>query len=110
MRSLCLYVGRVFGVALVTVLPSVAGIVSTTGSVDLISPPASVANAALESDTLIRLFVERTNFTLPQAAPLDVNEPGTYSPGGPDFIGSFTLAAGLLVDSYHLHFDAAGGG
>jgi hypothetical protein len=112
MRSLCLYVGRVFGVALVTVLPSVAGIVSNTGSVDLISPPASVAANAFQSDTLVRLFAERASFSLPQAAPVDVNAPGTYSPGGPDLIGSFTLPVGLLVDSYYLHFDPtpSGGG
>ncbi len=85
-----------------------AGIISTSGQVDVLStPPASLLNGHLQSNTTIFAFTERTDLTLSSALPVDVSTQGTYqklsslTPG--------TIAAGTMVDSYFLHSDPPNG-
>ncbi|MEQ8850635.1 MAG: hypothetical protein RIB32_02515 [Phycisphaerales bacterium] len=88
-----------------------AGIISFTGPIDIIAPPASVHEGGLESDTQIRVFRERTNLELVEQFGVNITNPGTYSAlgGGPNG----NLAAGVQIISYMVHTDhvgSAGGG
>ena len=78
---------------------------SVSGAVRLIPPPASVQLGALESNTTLFLFAERTTYSLPQSVPVDISTPGTYTtlPLSPS-----TINAGSLVDVYYLHHDQIG--
>lgn len=82
-----------------------AGIIATSGAVIQITPPASVEGGALESDSDIRVFAEKSNLTLAQSFAVNIKNPGTYSGlAGP----TGSLAAGLVIDSYMFHTDHVG--
>lgn len=68
-------------------------------------PPDSVVPGAVESDVVMRLFAERTDFTLPSNITVDFTEPGTY-----DEIGDLpptqpVVPHGTVVNSYYVHAD-----
>ena len=92
--------------ALMATSPLPGGIVGTTGNIQIVSPPASILPNVFESDSFVRLFTERTNFILPQAASVDVTSPGTYNGTGPLTPGSVPI--GSMVNSYYLIFDPVG--
>lgn len=83
-----------------------SSVVSTTGSVFQIAPPASAALDALESNTVAELFTERSSVLLVNNITADVMQPGavdsqiTLSPG--------QISAGQRVDSYLIHVDPIG--
>ncbi len=74
-----------------------AGIISTTGPIDEITSsfPPSLLDGAFDSDSLIRVIVEKENHVLGANLVLDA--------GG-------TILAGTLVNSYLVHYDQVGGG
>ena len=97
-------------VGLVAVLSCMVGaahaeVVSSSGDVERVPPPRSVAVGATESDTHIRLFKEREDVQLASDLAVDATEPGTYlgtsRPGG-------VIPAGTRVSSYFLHADQDG--
>lgn len=84
--------------------PAMAGIISTTGQIDLLSsPPASVKIGKLQSNTDIFTFTEQTGVSLSKVLDVDITTPGTYmtvaslTPG--------TLSVGTPIESYFLHTD-----
>lgn len=86
-----------------------AEIVSTSGAVEVISPPASLANNALASDTFARIFLESQG-VLSSAVIVDSNATGGYLPllteaNAPGAV----LPAGTPYQSYLLHIDPVGG-
>jgi hypothetical protein len=84
--------------------PATAGIVSTTGQVDLLSsPPASVKPGQLQSNTDIFAFTEQTDIKLSSAVNVDITSPGTYTTDASLTPG--TISAGTSVASYFLHSD-----
>ncbi len=79
---------------------------SPSGDVQYVLPPPSVELNTLESDTKIRVFQEKSGFTLPSAIGVDIAAPGTYNS-----LASLTpgnVSAGALVDCYYLHADPVG--
>ncbi|MCK6546409.1 hypothetical protein L6R52_11215 [Myxococcota bacterium] len=108
-RTLTLRLNATTGIDQLRVVTRAAGssptLVAST-SVDVITPPASVAQGRLESSTLVRLFPERT-VTLASAASVEITAVGevtsdaTLSPG--------TIAAGTTVQTYLIHMDPTGG-
>jgi hypothetical protein len=84
--------------------PASAGIIHTTGQVDLLSsPPASVKAGKLQSNTDAFAFTEQTGLTLKTAVNVDITSPGTYKSVASLTPG--TIAAGTPVESYFLHSD-----
>jgi hypothetical protein len=83
--------------------PAKAGIIATSGGVNVINPPPSVQLGAVQSNTLIPTFAERVRFSLPNSVVVDITSAGTYAnnpiltPGG--------VAGGTLVDSYYMYSD-----
>jgi len=63
-------------------------------------------NPAIRANDFARLYVEHTNFTLPQAVPTDVSQPGYYSSTAHRTPSS--IPAGTEVDVVYLHFDSVG--
>lgn len=93
------------------VLPARADIVSTSGAVKTISPPADVRTGKLESDTIVHLFVEQTGVTSSQSISADITQPGT----SPDSSGRRNISPGDIppgskINSYYIHYDKVGGG
>ena len=93
-------------VLLLTAAPVHAGIVSTSGAVSIISPPADARLGALENNTVAQLFMEVTGLTLPSSLAVDFNAPGTYNSNPPGPLP--TIAAGTIVESYYLITDPVG--
>jgi hypothetical protein len=85
-------------------LPVSADLIGTTGQITVIPPPPSVAIGALESNTTLHLFVEKTTFTLLSAVAVNISAPGYY--GEPLTPG--TVPAGACVDSTYIHSDKVG--
>jgi hypothetical protein len=84
--------------------PAVAGIIGTTGQVDVLSsPPASVEPGHLQSNSDVFAFTEQTDLKLSTAVNVDITSPGTYSTDNSLTPG--TIAAGTSVESYFLHAD-----
>jgi hypothetical protein len=86
----------------------VAGIVSTSGAVAVISPPANIQTGVLESDTVVSVFAERISHTLSANVGVDITIPGAYVPPVMDpstFLTPDVLLAGAAVDSYFVHLD-----
>jgi len=89
--------------------PASAGIAASTGAITvLVSPPASVAPGALESDTEIFAFPEGQNIIL------GASLPAVLALADPVFNGSALPAAGnlppgMVVNSYFFHADSATG-
>jgi hypothetical protein len=84
---------------------TVAGIISSSGDVEIIAPPASVLKSALTHPTLARVFQERAGHVL--LADLTVNMSTAGTTAGPPFpaIPTLTISAGTTIDSFFLHFD-----
>ena len=70
-----------------------------------VSPPVSVVEGNLQSDTNIFWFFEGQT-TLESDIKVDITNPGIYSAGS-DLTGG-TISTGETVNSYLLHFDPAG--
>jgi hypothetical protein len=84
--------------------PATAGIIGTTGQVDLLSsPPASVKRGQLQSNTDVFAFTEQTDLTLSTAVKVDITSAGTYKTDASLTPG--TISAGTEVESYFLHAD-----
>ncbi|MBX7133384.1 MAG: PEP-CTERM sorting domain-containing protein [Fimbriimonadaceae bacterium] len=86
-----------------------AQVITTTSSVNyLATPPASIGQGDLESDTVVTLFDEHVGAVLADDLAVDIVAPGTYDsfsdlPAGPP-----TVAAGTWVDMYFLSADKVG--
>ena len=83
---------------------SFGGIASTSGDIEIVSPPPSVQRQAYESSTNIRVFLEseQTVSTVPVNAVL----PGTYHAYA-DFVDQALTPSGP-IDSYFVHYDVVG--
>ncbi len=95
--------------ALWAVSSAMGAILSTSGAMVEIPPPASVVGGALESSTSIFIFDEGTS-VVPPSPTLLYNvpaAPGTYGDVGPPY---FALPPGAALNSYLVHFDPIGGG
>lgn len=102
-----------FGVLVLLLVPGItaqSAIVETTGAVTVTAPPPSLVLGQWESDTEIRIFVERTNFALPIALDVDVTLPGTVPGTDDENLSEGTIPAGTFVDSYFVHVDSISGG
>jgi len=83
-----------------------AGIISLSGDVEMLAPPFSVQEGAVESDSAARLILEREGFVLPSNVNVDITSSGIFdevielTPG--------SISAGTLVNSYLIHADSAG--
>lgn len=87
---------------------ALAGIVSTMGAVQVVSPPADVRTGVLESDTVISVFAERQNHTLVGNVNADITAPGESPLSGDPSnlnLSPGSLLAGTVVDSYFVHLD-----
>jgi len=86
-----------------------AGIVSTSGAVQFVaSPPSDVSSNQWESNTIIRAFDEQQGLTLPQDVAVDITLPGTSPGATTDNLSPGVIPAGMIVNSYALHFDVNG--
>jgi hypothetical protein len=85
-----------------------SAIVSTSGSVMLISPPASVGFQQLEDDAAAKVFAEQINLSLASSIDVEVTAVGLVDDANDLTPGS--IPAGTRVDSYLLHADKIGGG
>ena len=77
-----------------------------SGNVVLIAPPPSVVFNQVESNTLIRYFIEREDFTLPESVTVDISQPGRYDNNYSST--STTISAGTVVNCTFLFFDPVG--
>jgi hypothetical protein len=96
---------------LVSSRSALAGIVSTTGAVEVVTPPADVRLGAFENDTVVRVFAEKQGHTLATNLAADITAPGTSPlPADPANLNLSpgTMASGTVVDSFYLHFDPPG--
>lgn len=81
-----------------------ASIVSVTGDILSVSPPASVRLGALQSDSVGVVFQEQSNYQLLADTKFSIpGDIGTYDEGTDMRPGD--LFAGTRVNSYLLHFD-----
>jgi len=88
-------------------LPSGGGQpVNMTGNVADVSPPPSVVFNSVESNTLIRAFVERECYALPSDVTVNISRPGKYDSRSD--LTPATISAGTVVDSHFLFFDPIG--
>jgi hypothetical protein len=96
-----------FSGSLVPSQPAESAGTTISGNIEQIAPPASVVIGVLESNSLVRLFNERSAFVLNQNLMADITQPSTV--GSP-----IDLSPGLispqLVDSHLLHADPIGPG
>lgn len=92
--------------AFAAVASAQAQIVSTAGSLDQVSAPASVLDDATENSTRSIIFQERSNFVLGSSLTADAVAAGLYN--GPGDLTSVSIAAGTAVASYFLHTDPVG--
>ena len=80
-----------------------------TGAVVSITPPPSVVFNDFESNTEIRMFVERTNYTLPCDIRVNISLPGRYGKSNSSYNSTATiLAEGTAVDCHFVFFDPVG--
>jgi ABC-type transport system substrate-binding protein len=100
------------GLAIGLVNSNPAQAITSTGNIEQIALPTSLAAGATESSTNIRLFTEQQNLTL--ESDLNVNH---LVSGAASFTGngtdtnpgtSGTLATGTILSSFLLHLDPAG--
>ena len=85
-----------------------AGIISTSGAVVVIPPPADARTGHFENDHAIHAFAEQQNVALPHVVSVDVSQPGSTTTGGVLTLSAGTIPTGTLVSSYFLHFDDVG--
>jgi hypothetical protein len=97
---------------LIDATPSSASIVTIGGSVAVAqTPPPAVSETALQSNSAINLFTERTAFTLPASVPIDITpsaRPMPYTYEGIDNLTPGSVPAGTQVDSYFMFSDPVG--
>ena len=86
-----------------------AAIVSTSGQMTEIAPPASVQLHQLESDTTQFAFEERECVTLPSAVRVNITAAGTYD-DSTDIPAATIIPAGTQISSYFVHADKVGTG
>ena len=67
------------------------------------TPPSNLAVGAYESDDLMRVFAEQTDFALTSDVTVDFTEPGTYDQVAD--LSPTPITAGTIVNSYYIHFD-----
>lgn len=87
-----------------------AAILGTTGNVDILAtPPVSVNDGALESNTTLFAFAEQQNLVLTQTIPVDMSVPGSI-PASPsnDNYSPATIPIGTEISSDYFHFDVVG--
>lgn len=75
-------------------IDDIADMVLLTGSQDF-------SENALQSNTQIYVFQERSNYVLPSDVTVDATSPGTYSSDP----GTATITAGTSVNAYIVHMD-----
>ena len=101
---------RVFStilLALTAVFTANADLMSSTGQVSVIAPPASVVvNSGLESNSLAYFYTEKRDFTLGSTVTVDAHGAGLYNSNAT--LNGGTIASGTVVDSYYLHADPVG--
>ncbi len=85
-----------------------AALIPPTLPVVEIAPPPSVVQGALESDTLIRVFLERSNLTLASPLAVNVTLPDTYAGTLAGFNPLDFILAGTVIESYFFHMDLDG--
>ncbi len=94
----------VFGALAIGAAPSGASVVTVGGQVVLGNPPAVVAKGVDSSQSVMRMFTERSTYTLPGALHVDITPNGTYpmrwNTGLP--LSPSDVAAGTPVDSYFM--------
>lgn len=85
-----------------------ASILTSTPNVREISPPASVLEGALESNTDVFVFRERSNYTLPFGIVVDAANVGANIL--PDGTGNLTgvIPSGTTIESWYIHYDTVG--
>jgi hypothetical protein len=83
-----------------------AGISSTTGTAQIVSPPHSVVRGAWESNTRTRVFTERLNVTLEGNLATDISAIGRCD--SPEGCSPLTIEGGTMINSYFVHQDAIG--
>jgi hypothetical protein len=101
-RILALGLGAVLVPALLATAAG-AAVVSVTGSVEVVSPPASVAAGSYESSN-IRVWNEQQNVTLSAPVSVDISSSGNYVIGATP-LSANTIAAGTCVNVHYVHFD-----
>lgn len=79
--------------------------VEITGDIAIDDPPTSVVPNVTEDTEKTLVFLERSEYELPDPLPFDSHIPGVYS-SNPNTEGE--LPAGLVVNIYFLHFDPVG--
>jgi hypothetical protein len=83
-----------------------ASVVSTSGGVAQVAPPASVQEGAMESNSNMKLFPEAKNLTLSQNVLVNLTGTGTFQTLS--CVPTGTLLANSIVDSYFFHTDPVG--
>src|SRR5690349_13359579 len=81
-----------------------AGIIGTTGDVQVIAPPASVVPPNLAEDGVIHVFLERSGIVLGADVQADMTvHYTTYDPPSGRTLGLIPM--GTNVSTYYIHFD-----
>ncbi len=100
----------VFGALAIGAAQSGASVVAVGGQAVLVNPPAVVARGVDSSHSEMRMFTERSTYTLPQSLPVDITPNGTFpmrwNTGLP--LSPSDVAAGTPVDSYFMISNPAG--
>ena len=86
-------------------MPVQASIISTTGAIVVIAPPANTGTGDLENNTKIRAFAEQQSVLLAIDTKVDVTQIGTAPTATSENLTTGTITAGTRVNSYFLHFD-----
>lgn len=103
-----LMVGLLTSTALVSARAQ-AGIVSTSGAIEIVPAPVDVRDGTFESDTRIVVFAERQNIVLTSGLNVNVSTPGTSpASSSDDNLSPATIPAGTAISSFFLHCDAVG--
>ncbi len=101
--SLAAALGAMLGVAGIGIQPGGATITGTSGPVQQIAPPPSVAYNKLESQTTAFAFNEASGVVLANPVQVDATAPGKYS--SPKALHTSNIASGTVVDSHMVHTD-----
>ncbi|MER3440728.1 MAG: hypothetical protein C4296_05060 [Gemmataceae bacterium] len=108
--STALFTWVVVGAA-ASILPATAraGIISTTGQIEIVSPPSDVRDDQFESNEKIRGFLERGSFVLPSNVTVDAVTPGLYDQTSDLPSPKPVVPSGTLVDVWLFHSDPVSG-
>jgi hypothetical protein len=80
-----------------------AGVIASTGGVQLDSPPLSLQLNAYQSDTVVRDLKERQSYILQAALDADVSASGLVTTGGQ--LSPTSIPASTRINSHVIHFD-----